>query len=168
MSPVQQAQIQQGQNVGEMAPDISLQNDKGEMVTLSTLLKAGPVMLTFYPGDFTPVCTAQLCSYRDAFADFKQYGVQVIGISSDDESSHKKFTEKYKLPFPLFTDVGHQAGKKLGCTSLFMLGAVSRSIVIIGKEGKILYKHVEALPLTRRKPEELLSVVKDLKQKGAI
>lgn len=154
--------------VGTQAPAFRLLNEKSEWVNSQTYIDAGPTMLVFYPGDFTPVCTKQLCSYRDAYERFNSYGIKIIGISSNPPESHQKFIEKYQFGFPLLSDPDKSIFKSYGVTSLFMFGGTSRAVFILGKGGMVLYRHVEATPLTHRKPGELLEIVDGLKAKKLI
>ena len=90
-------------NVGDPAPDFTLASTQGD-VTLSRLLANGAVLLAFYPGDDTPVCTKQLCDYRDNLATFADLGVQVIALNPQSLASHEKFAKKHALPFPVAAD----------------------------------------------------------------
>lgn len=150
------------------APDFALRNHEGVVVKLADLLKDGPALLAFYPGDFTPVCTKQLCNYRDNIADFKRLPVSVVGISSDPPESHREFIEKHGFPFPLLSDPGKRVAKSYGCTSMMMFGGVSRAIYIINKKGLVLYRYIEPTILTSRKAEELVKILEDLKKNGLI
>ncbi len=85
------------------APDFSLSDQDGKMHTLSDY-RGKWVLLYFYPRDNTPGCTKQACVLRDAFPELKKRGCVVLGVSTDTEKSHKKFEEKFKLPFPLLAD----------------------------------------------------------------
>jgi thioredoxin-dependent peroxiredoxin len=98
---------------GKKAPDFELTSDTGERVKLSDL-RGKPVVLYFYPKDDTPGCTAQACGIRDAYAEFKQRGAVVLGVSPDDEASHVKFRDKYSLPFTLLADPDHQVAEEYG------------------------------------------------------
>ena len=89
--------------VGDKAPDFTLPSTQGD-VTLSQRLANGPVLLVFYPGDDTPVCTKQLCDYRDNLAVFSELGVQVIALNRQPLASHEKFAKKHTLPFPVAAD----------------------------------------------------------------
>src|SRR6266446_48522 len=91
---------------GTKAPDFSAKNTNGEPVRLKDL-RGQKVVLYFYPKDDTPGCTKEACSFRDAFADFKKRGINVLGVSINNEASHKKFAHKYNLPFTLLTDTDH-------------------------------------------------------------
>jgi peroxiredoxin Q/BCP len=99
--------------VGAPAPDFSLQTADNETVTLSGL-RGKIVVLYFYPKDDTPGCTAQACSFRDNIASLLDHGVTVLGVSPDNESSHKKFAEKFRLPFPLLADIDHALADEYG------------------------------------------------------
>jgi peroxiredoxin Q/BCP len=98
--------------VGHTAPDFTAKAHTGETITLSKL-KGQPVVLYFYPKDDTPGCTAEANAFRDGIEDFNKVKARVFGISFDDTESHKHFAEKYKLNFPLLTDVG-EITKKYG------------------------------------------------------
>jgi peroxiredoxin Q/BCP len=145
------------------APDFSLSDQDGKTVTLNDALKDGPIMLAFYPGDFTPVCTKQLCNYRDNIEDFKKFPISVYAISSDTSASHHEFVNKHGFPFTLLSDPGKSVAKAYNCTSLLMFGGVSRAIFILNKAGMILYQYVEPTTLTSRKASEILGVLADLR-----
>jgi peroxiredoxin Q/BCP len=100
-------------NVGSPAPDFSLKTAEGKTVRLSEL-RGKTVVLYFYPKDDTPGCTAQACSFRDNMAVLTGHNVTVLGVSPDNEKSHKKFVEKFELPFPLLADVGHIVADEYG------------------------------------------------------
>lgn len=90
--------------VGEAAPDFTLEDHRGQRVTLSDLLARGCVVLYFYPKDDTPGCTAEACSFRDQYEVLKEAGAEVVGISSDRVGSHEAFAAKHRLPFILLSD----------------------------------------------------------------
>jgi peroxiredoxin Q/BCP len=98
---------------GKAAPDFELTSDAGERVRLSSF-HGRPVVLYFYPKDDTPGCTAQACGIRDVYADFRDRGAVVLGVSPDDESSHANFKQKYSLPFTLLADPGHDVAEQYG------------------------------------------------------
>src|SRR4051812_23472017 len=83
---------------GQAAPEFSAKNQDGKTIKLSEL-KGKPVLMYFYPKDDTPGCTKEACSFRDEYAKFKQKGAVILGVSAQDEASHRKFREKYHLPF---------------------------------------------------------------------
>lgn len=90
--------------VGEAAPDFTLEDHRGQRVTLSDLLDRGCVVLYFYPKDDTPGCTAEACSFRDQYEVLKEAGAEVVGISSDKVAAHEAFVAKHRLPFILLSD----------------------------------------------------------------
>ena len=96
---------------GEKAPEFVLENDKGEETSLTDLLKKGPLILYFYPADFTPGCTAEACSIRDIHSDIQSVGLQVAGVSPQDADSHARFRDKHDLPFTLLCDPDKVAAK---------------------------------------------------------
>ncbi len=93
-----------GLEPGDKAPDFSLKSDSGESVKLSNY-KGKKVVLYFYPKDDTPGCTAEACSFRDGFSEIQKKGAIVFGVSTDSVESHVKFKNKYRLNFPLLSDV---------------------------------------------------------------
>jgi peroxiredoxin Q/BCP len=127
---------------GKPAPDFALTSDGGEHVKLSDL-RGKPVVLYFYPKDDTPGCTTQACGIRDVYADFRDRGAVVLGVSPDDEASHVKFKEKYSLPFTLLADPGHQVAEEYGVwKERNMYGkksmGIERSTFVIDADGKVL------------------------------
>ncbi|HZE67909.1 MAG TPA: thioredoxin-dependent thiol peroxidase [Pyrinomonadaceae bacterium] len=98
---------------GNAAPIFTTKDASGRTVKLKDF-KGQKVVLYFYPKDDTPGCTKEACSFRDGFATFKKRGINVLGISPDSEASHKKFAEKYKLPFVLLTDPEHKIADAYG------------------------------------------------------
>jgi thioredoxin-dependent peroxiredoxin len=98
---------------GDLAPDFTLTDDRGEAVTLSSF-RGKPIVLYFYPKDDTPGCTAQARGIRDAYGEFQRAGAVVLGVSPDNESSHVKFREKFELPFTLLSDTDHSVSEQYG------------------------------------------------------
>jgi peroxiredoxin Q/BCP len=136
---------------GTPAPAFEAQTDDGRTVR-SDELRGKPVVLYFYPKDDTPGCTTQACGIRDAYADFRERGAVVLGISRDDEASHVKFKEKYSLPFTLLADPDHKVADDYGVwvektnygkTSM----GIERSTFVIDADGNV------AKVLRRVKPE---------------
>ena len=121
---------------GQKAPDFVLENDKGEEVSLTGLLKNGPLILYFYPADFTPGCTAEACSIRDIHSDIQSVGLQVAGVSPQDADSHKRFREKHDLPFELLCDPDKVAVKLYDVDGPFGVG-LRRTTFLIGQDQKI-------------------------------
>jgi thioredoxin-dependent peroxiredoxin len=139
-------------NVGDVAPDFALPDGKGNTVRLADL-KGKRVVLYFYPRDNTPGCTKEACAFRDAYADFQEQDVVVLGISTDDAKSHEKFTTKYNLPFPLLTDADGQVSTAYDSYGLkkFMgkeYMGITRNTFVIGPDGKIEKIYLKVKPET--------------------
>nr|NIW45223.1 redoxin domain-containing protein [Gammaproteobacteria bacterium]NIX56413.1 redoxin domain-containing protein [candidate division Zixibacteria bacterium] len=90
-------------NIGDAAPDFVLNDEDGRKHSLSGY-HGQPVVLYFYPKDDTPGCTKEACNFRDDYSAYEDEDVAILGVSADDEDSHKKFKEKYRLPFTLLAD----------------------------------------------------------------
>ncbi len=99
--------------IGQAAPDFTLQDQAGSPIRLSGF-QGSPIVLYFYPKDDTPGCTKEACAFRDAFAEYRKRGAQILGVSPDDPKSHAKFVEKYELPFTLLADPDHQVCEAYG------------------------------------------------------
>ena len=121
---------------GSKAPDFILPNEKGEEVSLSDILESGPIVLYFYPADFTPGCTKEACSIRDMHDDIVSVGLRVIGVSPQDAASHIKFKEKHNLPFTLLCDTEKVAIKMYDVDGPFGVG-VRRATYLITQGAKI-------------------------------
>lgn len=143
--------MSKGLDVGDIAPDFSLPSTDGNFV-LYDRLAHGPILLVFYPGDDTPVCTKQLCDYRDNLSVFEQLGVQVAAINKQGMSSHDRFSKKHQLPFPLLADENKAVCKAYGAIGL--LGMVKRALFLVGEDRVIRYRQVD-LPMFRKTADEL-------------
>lgn len=136
-------------SVGSPAPSFTLASDSGEEVTLSDL-KGSPVVLYFYPRDDTPGCTREACSFRDASTELQRLGAVVLGVSTDDVTSHANFRDKYQLNFPLLADPDHHVAEQYGAwREKNMYGkksmGIQRSTFLIDADGNIaqLWKRVK-------------------------
>jgi peroxiredoxin Q/BCP len=153
----------QGKVIGRRAEDFSLMDQDGGVFTLSKEFPVQPLLLVFYPGDFTMVCTKQLCDYRDNLGDIANLGVRLVGISKNSVLEHAQFAGRYSFPFKLLSDPQNKVAKIYGCTSLLMLGTVSRAVFIINQQGLVLYRFVEPTTLTRKTAQELVGILGDLR-----
>ncbi|NTW49915.1 MAG: peroxiredoxin [Chlorobiales bacterium] len=145
---------------GTKAPDFTLPDSDGKMVSLSNF--AGKRMLiAFYPGDDTPVCTTQLCSYRDNYSEFTKRGIVVLGISTDSVGSHKTFGEKNSLPFTLLSDKEKKVCELYDAMSF--LGMSQRAYVFIDEKGIVRLSFSELLPVFYRSTQDLLSQIDSIK-----
>ena len=146
--------------VGDKAPAFTLPGTAGKSYSLSDY--AGqPVVLVFYPGDNTPVCTKQLNAYNDEMSEFDTVGAQVIGISSQDVASHDEFSGKHGFKFPLLADVDKEVSKQYGI--LGPLGFPRRSVFVIDGQGVVRYVHRALAGLSYRPVEELVAAVEKAK-----
>jgi peroxiredoxin len=124
-------------NVGEEAPDFTLRDENNQEVKLSSL-RGTPVVLVFYPLDFSGFCTKELCAIRDDYSAFEEKGAKVFGISRDSAFSHKAFIEKEGLKHSLLADMKGDVAKLYGCW-LEAAGIAERMTVVIGADGIIRY-----------------------------
>ncbi len=123
--------------VGSAAPDFALPDEHGNMRTLGDLLADGPLVLWFYPGDFTPICTREACAFRDAALGLAPDAARVVGISAQDTASHARFKQAYGLNFTLLADPERVAIRAYDATGLFGLGT-ARVTYRIGQDRRIL------------------------------
>jgi peroxiredoxin len=123
--------------VGQEAPDFTLRDENNQRVHLADL-RGQPVVLVFYPLDFSPVCTGELCNFRDDWSEFEQAGAKVFGISRDSVWSHKAFKEKEGLKHGLLADMNGEVARLYGAWDE-KAGLAERLTVLIDKDGKIVY-----------------------------
>ena len=121
---------------GDTAPDFTLPDQDGMQVHLAELLTRGPVLLYFYPADFTPVCTREACAFGALEPELNRAGVTLVGISPQDSASHTRFRERYHLSFPLLADPEKRVIRAYGCDGFLGFG-VSRVTYLIGADGRI-------------------------------
>ena len=143
--------------VGDRAPDFTLGGSGGATYSLADY-RGHPVVVVFYPGDDTPVCTKQLNSYNNELDQFEQVGAQILAISAQDVASHDKFSGKYGLKFPLLADPDKAVAGLYG--TLGPLGFPRRSVFVIDGEGVIRYAHRAIAGLTFRPVSELIEAVR--------
>jgi peroxiredoxin Q/BCP len=149
-------------NVGDKAPDFTLDSQTGENVTLSDFFGKKNVVLYFYPKDETPGCTREACTFRDSYELFTDLGAEVIGVSAGTVESHKAFAEHHNLPFTLLSDLDNNVRKLYGATST--LGFIpGRVTFIIDKKGVV--RHVFSSQLQPEKHiEEAKEVLKRINE----
>ena len=137
---------------GTPAPEFELKADDGSTVTLAGL-RGRRVVLYFYPSDDTPGCTAQACAIRDQWQDFRGVDAVVLGVSPDDEASHRRFKEKYGLPFTLLADQDHAVAERYGVWGeRSMYGktymGIKRSTFVIDEGGTVISAMYGVKPAT--------------------
>ncbi len=156
-------------SVGHKAPKFSLRDGDGHAHSLKDFI-GRKILLYFYPKDDTPGCTAEACALRDSFTDFADKKTMILGVSADTEKSHKKFSEKYDLPFPLLSDPEKETIKAYGAwgKKKFMgreYQGVLRMSILIDERGKIAKIYEEVKPKLHAK--EVLNDLDNKKKKKA-
>ena len=147
--------------IGDSAPDFTLKDGNGDNWTLSEHL-GKPVVLMFYPGDDTPVCTKEMCSVRDHWSDYQATGAEVVGISTNSVESHDKFSSKYDLPLRLLADEKGEVRDLYGANSL-LPGRTARAEFVIDPQGKLAYQKIRPIGLFRPADSDILSAIKAAK-----
>src|SRR3954463_981712 len=143
---------------GSSAPDFTLLDGDGAQWRQSDH-RGQVVVLLFYPGDETPICTRQMCSVRDRWEDYTATGAEVVGISTNSVESHKNFAEHHELPLRLLADTDRKVADQYGAQSL-VPGKVARSVFVINRESVITYRDVRPLGLFRPKDDDTLAAIK--------
>jgi len=148
--------------IGADAPSFTLPDSQGNQVSLNDY-KGKWAVLYFYPKDDTPGCTKEACQFRDDFKTLEALGAKVIGVSIDDSFSHKKFAEKYNLPFPLLSDASGEVADRYGALNNFLvIKLAKRYTFLINPQGKIakIYLSVD----TSKHSQEIIEDLKKLKE----
>ena len=148
--------------LNQPAPGFSLPGDDGNTFRLSDHI-GERLLIVFYPGDNTPVCTRQLCEYRDGIEVFSELGVRLVGISPDSVESHQGFRAKHDFPFLLLSDEDLEVAEAWGCKGAL---GMKRAVFLVDEAGIVRYAHIEALALFRRRAEELVEVIRNLDEGG--
>lgn len=146
--------------IGDKAPDFTLMDEHGFPISLKDFLGKKPVVLYFYPKDFTSGCTTEACSFRDDYKLYEEKGAAVIGVSLDSVGSHSRFSEKYNLPFPLLSDNKKEVAKTYGV--LGTAGFLAKRVTfIINKSGEIaaIFPKVDV----KQHSQEVLKALDELK-----
>lgn len=144
-------------SVGNPAPRLSATNQDGEVVDLGALYDQGMVLVFFYPKAFTPGCTNQACSLRDAYEELQESGVTVVGVSGDSVETQKRFAEKHQLPYILIADTDGAVMKAFRVPNT--AGIAKRQAFLI-KDGKIVWLDFKAS--TSQQAEDVKAVLKSL------
>ena len=142
---------------GSPAPDFTLLDGDGAEWRLSDH-RGQVVVLLFYPGDETPVCTRQMCSVRDRWEDYAATGAEVVGISTNSVESHKNFAAHHDLPLRLLADTDRKVADTYGAQSLIP-GKVARSVFVINRDGVITFRDVRPLGLFRPKDNATIAAI---------
>lgn len=126
--------------VGDKIPEFSTKDDHGQDFYSNTIIGKTPLVIYFYPKNFTPGCTKEACDFRDSYADFKALGAEVIGISSDSVKSHERFKRRYQLPFIFLSDRKGKLRKLFGVKSELLGLLPGRETYVVDKNGVIQLK----------------------------
>jgi thioredoxin-dependent peroxiredoxin len=148
---------------GKKAPNFTLEDGAGKRVSLGDF-KGKNVVVYFYPKDDTPGCTKEACGFRDLWKDLQRAGVVILGVSADKADSHKKFSAKYKLPFPLLSDPDRKLMQAWGAYGDKMMygkktKGVIRSTVWIGPDG-VVRRHWARVPDAAKHPAAVLEAIR--------
>ena len=151
--------------IGAPAPDFTLKDGDGADWALSEQ-RGKTVVLLFYPGDETPVCTRQMCSVRDRWEKYRSTGAEVVGISTDTVASHRKFAAHHNLPLRLLSDTGGEVARSYGATS-WLPKRAARAVVVIDRDGIVRYHKVQPLSLFRPRDEEVIEAIRAAQKTSA-
>ncbi len=143
---------------GSNAPEFVLPDGDGVSWRLSHH-RGKVVVLLFYPGDETPICTRQMCSVRDRWEDYLATGAEVVGISTNTVESHRNFAAHHNLPLRLLADVDRKVADLYGANSIIP-GKVARSVFVINPDGVITYRDVRPLGLFKPKDDDTIAAIK--------
>jgi peroxiredoxin len=141
-------------DVGAKAPDFTLHNQNREDVTLSQVLKKGPVVLAFLPGAFSGTCTAEMCNFRDSTGELDKLNAQVLGVSVDTFFALKAWSDANKFTFPLLSDFNKEVTPLYGVLNPDMIGLkniAKRAVFVIDKGG--IVRHREVIEDARNEPD---------------
>ncbi|HEV8202756.1 MAG TPA: peroxiredoxin [Pyrinomonadaceae bacterium] len=144
--------------INSPAPDFTLKDGNGEEWRLSDH-RGKVVVLLFYPGDETPVCTRQMCSLRDRWDDYVATGAEVVGISSDSVESHKNFAAHHSLPLRLLSDSDGAVSRLYSARSLIP-GRVARAVFVIDAKGILRYSDVRPIGLFKPKDDDNIAAIR--------
>lgn len=148
-----------GLRVGDPAPDFSLPGTGGRSYSLGEY-RGNPVVLVFYPGDDSPVCTTQLRTYSTEVAQFADCGAQVLAISPQGVDSHERFSSRLDLRFPLLADLDKAVGRSYGVVG--PVGFYKRSLFVVDGAGVVRWLHRATAGLTYRPVPEIVSALRPL------
>ena len=146
--------------INDVAPDFEAVNDNGERVRLTDLLKSGPVVLFFYPGAFSPGCTAEACHFRELNTELSALGASVVGISRDQVTQQARFATTFGLGFPLLSDDGSKIARSFGvkrpglfpnARSTFVIDIDRRVLCVVSDELNMNTHADRALDALRRR-----------------
>ncbi len=147
--------------VGDMTPNFTLIDENGIEFTSSDYYNKQPLVIFFYPRDNSPVCTTEVCSFRDSFEDFKDLNAKIVGISRDNIMTHRDFSSKYKLPYSLLSDHSGRIHNLFGVSKGFLGLNPERVTFISNKKGRIIYIFKKRSQAEKHTSEALLALKKN-------
>jgi peroxiredoxin Q/BCP len=145
--------------VGDTIPNFTAKDTNGTDFDSATVVGHKPLVIYFYPKDNTPGCTAQACSFRDQYEDFKDLGAEVIGISSDSVGSHQKFAKQFKLPFILLSDSDKKIRKLFGVPT-GMFGLLPGRVTYVTDKNGVVQMIFDSMLATKHIPKALEAIKK--------
>lgn len=151
-------------NIGDKIPSFEGVNDQGESFSSDDLLGKKPFVIYFYPKNFTPGCTKEACDFRDHYEDFKDLGAEVIGVSADSVSSHKRFKNKHQLPFVFLSDKNGKLRKKFQVASLFFGMLSGRETFVVDQQG-ILQMRFNSINASKHM-QKAIQTIKNMSHNG--
>ena len=149
--------------IGDKIPEFTAKDSFGNDFDSSSIVGKKPVVLYFYPKDNTPGCTAQACSFRDQYEDFKDLGAEVVGISSDSTASHEKFAQRYNLPFTLLSDNDKKIRKLFGVKP-DLFGLIPGRVTYVADQNGIIQLVFDSMNATNHIPKALETIKKMVSQ----
>ncbi len=145
--------------VGDTIPNFTSKDTNGNLFESKNFVGQKPLVIYFYPKDNTPGCTAQACSFRDQYQDFQDLGAEVIGISSDSEASHQKFSKQYNLPFILLSDNDKKIRNLFGVPS-GLFGLVPGRVTYVANKQGVIKMIFDSVLATKHIPKALEAIKK--------
>ncbi|MEO0059755.1 MAG: hypothetical protein RLZZ312_1402 [Bacteroidota bacterium] len=145
--------------VGDKIPDFTAIDTNGQRFESNSIVGHKAVVIYFYPKDNTPGCTAQACSFRDQYQDFTDLGAEVIGISSDSQKSHEKFSKQYKLPFTLLSDNDKKIRNMFGVPT-GLLGLLPGRVTYVADKNGVVKMIFDSMMATKHIPKALEAIKK--------
>jgi peroxiredoxin Q/BCP len=142
--------------VNQPAPEFALPADDGSVYSLAGVRASGPVLVFFYPGDFTPVCTAEVCAFRDDYEHYRSRGITILGISSDPVAKHQRFAAECRVPFRLLSDTNLEVARLYGARGLL---GMRRAYYLIDRDGLLRWQHAEVLPIFKLSNTRILEAI---------
>ena len=144
--------------MGDEAPDFELQGTEGPFRLSGH--RGRKVVLLFYPGDFTPVCTRQFCSYAERAEDVSKLDAVVVGVSAQDVDSHTRFVDAHGIPMPLLADTDKAVAKAFGVTAPLL--GTRRGVIVIDEAGRVAHRDVAAVGLGYQSVDDLAGILRGL------